>query len=34
VIKTRRARPALVASPLDWFVDASLARIPHDAWPI
>ena len=34
VIETRRARRALVALPLDWFDDASLTRIPHDAWPV
>ena len=34
VIETRRARPALVALPLDWFDDAALPHIPHDAWPV
>ena len=34
VIESRRARPALVALPLDWFDDASLTRIPHESWPV
>lgn len=34
VIETRRSRPALVAVPVDWFDEASVARIPTDTWPV